>query len=414
MTSVFGWMATDAEQSRRMMEVVDQFRDSTTIDDLGLGGIRDAFSDTLFPGTSTLHTRIRYALFVPWLMQLASDRNATVPEMSGAFARSEFQLTQSLLNGGESAGVIGRVAGADLKRRASAVYWGMLSTWGVIDRGFTTREYFERCILRREQKRVLPRADDPEAAMELTPTGLHERLPTAPPGLLNAADFTLRPEDEQFLREAIIHNAPDSLLAHLVENQPTSWTDFETAPDSFASPEIVADLPEALQGLVSRANRYAIVVQGASLVYNLILAQRTERYIDDETSYEEHYVNQIREWFEETRREGTPTLEEQNLIWLMVTATGRALSRSTIAFVREWIASVNAAGTADQLIGSADVIQRIVSREREKKGPRARLAPGNRRALDAWSGAAGTGRNNFRWNYVVQHLQDLYDARTAD
>ncbi|WP_240513812.1 DUF6361 family protein [Brevibacterium aurantiacum] len=96
MTSVFGWMATDAEQSRRMMEVVDQFRDSTTIDDLGLGGIRDAFSDTLFPGTSTLHTRIRYALFVPWLMQLASDRNATVPEMSGAFARSEFQLTQSL------------------------------------------------------------------------------------------------------------------------------------------------------------------------------------------------------------------------------------------------------------------------------------------------------------------------------
>ena len=116
----------------------------------------------------------------------------------------------------------------------------------------------------------------------------------------------------------------------------------------------------------------------------------------------------------ETRREGTPTLEEQNLIWLMVTATGRALSRSTIAFVREWIASVNAAGTADQLIGSADVIQRIVSREREKKGPRARLAPGNRRALDAWSGAAGTGRNNFRWNYVVQHLQDLYDARTAD
>lgn len=62
MTSVFGWVATDAEQRRRMMEVVDQFRDSTTIDDLGLGGIRDAFSDTLFPGTSTLHTRIRYAL----------------------------------------------------------------------------------------------------------------------------------------------------------------------------------------------------------------------------------------------------------------------------------------------------------------------------------------------------------------
>lgn len=414
MTSVFGWVATDAEQRRRMMEVVDQFRDSTTIDDLGLGGIRDAFSDTLFPGTSTLHTRIRYALFVPWTLQLASDRNATVSEMSGAFTRSEFQLTQSLLNGGESAGVIGRMAGADLKRTASTVYWGLLSTWGVFERGFTVREYFERCVLRREQKRVLPRADDPEVALELTPTGLHERLPAAPTDLLNAAEFALRPEDEQFLREAITHYAPGSLLAHLVENQPASWVDFESAPATFASPEIVADLPQALQGLVTRANKYAIAVHGASLVYNLILARRTGRHIDDEMTYEEHYIDRIREWFDETQWEGTPTAEDQNQIWLMVSATGRALSRSTTVFVREWIASVNAAANADQLIESAEVIQRIISREREKKGARARLAPGNRRALDAWSGAAGTGRNNFRWNYVARHLQDLYDVRTTD
>lgn len=56
MTSVFGWVATGAEQRRRMTEIVDQFRDPTTIDDLGLGGIRDALAGTLFPGTSTLHT----------------------------------------------------------------------------------------------------------------------------------------------------------------------------------------------------------------------------------------------------------------------------------------------------------------------------------------------------------------------
>ena len=59
MPSTFAWLAVDAEQRRRMMEAVDQFRDETTIDDLGIGAIRDAFSDTLFPGTSTLHTRLR-------------------------------------------------------------------------------------------------------------------------------------------------------------------------------------------------------------------------------------------------------------------------------------------------------------------------------------------------------------------
>ena len=59
MPSTFAWLAVDAGQRRRMMEAVDQFRDETTVDDLGVGGFRDAFSETLFPGTSTLHTRLR-------------------------------------------------------------------------------------------------------------------------------------------------------------------------------------------------------------------------------------------------------------------------------------------------------------------------------------------------------------------
>ena len=81
MPSTFAWLTADAEQRRRMMEAVDQFRDETTIDDLGVGAILDAFSDTLFPGTSTLHTRLRYVLFIPWLMQEASKR-PTAGEMA--------------------------------------------------------------------------------------------------------------------------------------------------------------------------------------------------------------------------------------------------------------------------------------------------------------------------------------------
>jgi Family of unknown function (DUF6361) len=31
--------------------------------------VRDTFSDLLFPGTSTLHSRGRYVLFIPWIYQ---------------------------------------------------------------------------------------------------------------------------------------------------------------------------------------------------------------------------------------------------------------------------------------------------------------------------------------------------------
>src|SRR5690625_3444798 len=197
MTSSFGWLALDPEHQRRMMEAVDQFRDQGTIDDLGLGGIRDAFSDTLFPGTSTLHTRLRYVLFIPWLLQDASHKE-TPAEMQSAFRENEFRLINALKRGETAAGaegVMGREAGRNLQRLPSAVYWGMLSRWQIFTPGFTTRSYFERELLRRKELETAPQADDPEVRVHLTPTGLDERLPDPPRSLLARADFTLRPHE---------------------------------------------------------------------------------------------------------------------------------------------------------------------------------------------------------------------------
>ena len=144
MTSSFGWLALDPGHRRRMVESVDQFRDQGTVDDLGLGRIRDTFSDTLFPGTSTLHTRLRYVLFIPWLPQDASHEE-TLADMQAAFRENEFRLIDALkrgeaANGAE--GVMGRDAGDNLQRLPSAVYWGMLSRRQIFTPGFTTRSYF--------------------------------------------------------------------------------------------------------------------------------------------------------------------------------------------------------------------------------------------------------------------------------
>jgi hypothetical protein len=39
-----------------------------TLDALGLGSVRDAFSSRLSPGTSTIQTRLRYYfVFLPWI-----------------------------------------------------------------------------------------------------------------------------------------------------------------------------------------------------------------------------------------------------------------------------------------------------------------------------------------------------------
>ena len=47
-------------------------------DELGLGAVRDSIADHLFPGTSTIQTRLRYMLFIPWLFRTLEGRD--VPE----------------------------------------------------------------------------------------------------------------------------------------------------------------------------------------------------------------------------------------------------------------------------------------------------------------------------------------------
>ena len=66
MSSFIAWLDASREDQRRMREIVNLFTQSESRDELGIGQVRDAFSDLLFPGTSTLHTRARYLLFVPW------------------------------------------------------------------------------------------------------------------------------------------------------------------------------------------------------------------------------------------------------------------------------------------------------------------------------------------------------------
>jgi hypothetical protein len=65
MTSTFTWLDYSERDRRRMMDVVSLFTEPDTVDELGLGTVRDAIADLLFPGTSTIQRGARYLLFIP-------------------------------------------------------------------------------------------------------------------------------------------------------------------------------------------------------------------------------------------------------------------------------------------------------------------------------------------------------------
>ena len=129
--SLIAWLDVSAEEQRRVRELVAMFADKSTLDELGVGQIRDGFSDTMFPGLSTIQTRARYFVFVPWAYRLAAERapRAKVPARAEAYER---HTVIALRNAHAGQGIVGAVAGAQVKNLPSALYWGGLTEFGIL------------------------------------------------------------------------------------------------------------------------------------------------------------------------------------------------------------------------------------------------------------------------------------------
>lgn len=394
--SSFGWLDTDPAQRRRMLEVVDLFKDQGSVDELGIGSIRDALSDALFPGTSVLHTRLRYVLFIPWLMQKAAHE-ATPAEMGEQFRNDEYRLIEALIAGGEVVGVIGNRARSDLKRLPSGVYWSALGAWEISTGGFSSETYFRWTADLRALAQRTTRADDVESHDSLPASGLDPHLPRPPAQWLTAVDFRLTAEEEQYLSHRITAAAPGSMLAWLVQNEPS---ELDRPVWDLGN---LTTAPARLQELADHARRFHTAIHGAAVLYNLTLARR----IDDEELVD-HYLDQAALWRDEILSTGVLEGWDRATWWATIRRQNPNISLQTTSFVNAWL---------DLIAENRDVTTNpraknlIATRERRIKGGRARLA--NQSALDRWNGASGLTRLDFRWYVASSHLQDLYAARRA-
>src|ERR1035437_10246304 len=133
MPSRFAWIDVDEASRRTMLDFIDQFRDQGTLDELGIGTIRDAFADYFFPGTTTVQTRARYFLFVPWIYRRLESTGTTSAELPRKLRTAELGLLEAMREAGVGEGerLIGRQSGAALKRWPSSIYWAGLGRWNI-------------------------------------------------------------------------------------------------------------------------------------------------------------------------------------------------------------------------------------------------------------------------------------------
>ena len=393
MGSVLAWLDSDDEQRRRMLQVVQLFKDESTVDELGIGSIRDAIADTLFPGTSVLHTRLRYLLFVPWLVDSVARSGMQPDQAAGELRRREIRLIRALLRGNQTDGVIGKQARDKLKRMPSAAYWAATLRFGIRTWDTSIDGFFRKARGQAALRSLEPESDDPGIARAYGDTGFTVHLPAPPGDLLEVATFDLEPAEADVLTDYIAASARGSLIAWLAQHgRPTS-------AESIWQHEQLGEFPSGLREAVDHGRRFRWAIYGAVLLYNLMLAERAGGPLV------EQYTQDLADWQDDLRRERPFDGWSRSELWGLVSTRNPRLSPLTQRFVESWLRLVESGEPLD----GPRARTLVTEREVRIKGGRARLR--NDAALDRWRGESGLSPLDFRWTVTRRLLSDLYLAR---
>jgi hypothetical protein len=211
------WLDFSETDHQKALDVIDLFREKGTVDELGLGTVRDALADLLFPGTSTIMTRARYFLFVPWLYRRHEEKKTPSNEIANKARNDEIALIETLSRTPDLRGVIGIDARANLKRLPSTIYWQGLGRLG-IRRYQGSREGYHRSLDPFYKKGGSSiRGEDGHVVVGGKLGNWDSALPQAPAGFPGSATLQLERNEAEYLRERIMHADPSSLFAFLVD-----------------------------------------------------------------------------------------------------------------------------------------------------------------------------------------------------
>jgi hypothetical protein len=106
--SSINWLTFSNEDINKAREVLKNLEGEKTVDVIGLGTIFESVSNLIFPGTSTLHTKIRYQIFVPAIIYSLFFREKKIVNPEGEVNKLEKTLQRILLKNEDKAGIYGR------------------------------------------------------------------------------------------------------------------------------------------------------------------------------------------------------------------------------------------------------------------------------------------------------------------
>lgn len=280
-----GWVDFSKEDRQKVYDVMNLLQEQGAVDELGIGVIRDAFANYFFPGTSTIQTRAKYFLIVPYILKEVADGRygKSVGKVLSAIEKEEKQCGILLLDADSSAdGIIGKrvLPKGWVARKPSDIYWNGIRTYGIFkDRNLSISEYVNAVLKLQAQKntrKIGNRGDateDSEKDDRDAGDTLHFQfwnLPTYHSDWRENLSIDLTEEEASYLKTQIEKTTQGTLLDYILRNNidVNEYTSFETLVEDLNS-----SVGEELSYMMQLACDFNHVVYMARVRYNVILSE---------------------------------------------------------------------------------------------------------------------------------------------
>lgn len=414
-----GWVDFSSEHRDRVRTVIDLLATPGVVDELGVGIIRDAFSDFLFPGVSTIQTRPKYFLVVPRILkdyEALPDRQRQRLSLRDYLAEEEMACRVALAtryNNAEGLGIIGVSFGSredrDIQRPPSSVYWNGLRAFGIVRSQLSLPEYCRQHSERRPSLRMVLEETREEHGDDVDAEDFSHSSVIQLPGGEDWRDdlaITLSREEAEFLRHQISASQPSSLLGQILLD-PEATEEFTMLSDRSAFGDLldmpmIQKLPDRrLRRIVFLADAFWQILRGAHIRYNLLLQHRFGG-----ESQASSLLTQWQEWMDDMRQFDWGEWDTDE-VWQLVTEHSSQVRPWTTRFVNGWL---DAAHRGESRLSAYDDL--VTHQEASNKRSRARLRPDNRdESVGEWIGIQYL---SYRLPQAWRLVTDVYRAETGE
>ncbi|MBQ9327037.1 MAG: hypothetical protein IJ225_00695 [Solobacterium sp.] len=391
-----GWIDFSKTERNKVLSVLDMLSDSGTLDELGIAPIRDGFANLFFPGTSTIQTRAKYFMIVPYVLKDLEYSSETNPNrMLRTLDEIERRCGEILIAGEDKDGIIGSrslAQGKWVKRTPADIYWAGLRNYGIFTGGTLSLSEYVRaiCALKNQKATVAKlgnrndnadadKGDDKDAG-ELFRKQFW-KIPTYQEKWMEDISIKLSLEEASFLKGQIIASYPDSMLAYILKNDVTDIFAAKTFQDLET---LILSFPEQIREDYALAFDFSKFLFVLRVVYNMIVSDNQN---EDANDLWEKLLPDI------------PALADVDL--------ERIFSRLNVygnVFLRNFLKGSQTLMKESDLEGLKIEIKR---RERELKQSRAKTLHPGEFDLDGWFGG---GELDYRFDNAKVIIKDIFES----